>query len=392
MAKRDYYEVLGIEKSAGSDEIKRAYRKLALQYHPDRNADDPEAEAKFKEIGEAYAVLSDGDKRARYDRFGHDMPGAGGFGAGGFGGGFDPMDIFEQVFRGFGFGGMDDIFGGGRGGGRRSGRRTVRGRDMQINLALSLEDIAEGTTKTVRLNRFEKCETCEGSGAEPGSTPETCSTCGGAGEVRQVTRSFIGQVVNVTTCPTCNGTGQNITRKCRDCNGEGRAKVESKVKIGVPAGVAEGHYITMRGEGHAGPHGGPSGDLLVVFEEKEHPLFERHDENLLFDLRISIADAVLGSTVEIPTLDGSVELDIPAAIQPGTILRVKHKGLRRLQASGRGDLLVRVNPWIPQRINSDLKQTFKKMKDEEALQPPLPEEQKSFFKKMKDAIFGDSAG
>lgn len=380
MAKRDYYEVLGLERNTDSETIKKAYRKLAMQYHPDRNKGDKEAEERFKEIGEAYAILSDPDKRARYDRFGHagTSPGAEGFG----GMDVDPFEIFRNFMGGFGFG---DIFGGASGGGR--GPRSFRGRDLQVNLAVTLEEIAEGTTKKIRVNRYESCDSCKGSGEAEGKAPTTCSTCKGAGEVRQVTRSFFGQMVNVAPCPTCQGKGTVINDPCRECGGEGRSKKAGTVTITVPAGVGDGNYLTIHGEGHAGPWGGPSGDLIVVFEQKEHEHFERHNDDIVHTIRISIPEAVLGAKIEVPVLGGQAEIDIPAGVQPGKILRLRNKGIRHLNASGRGDQLVRIEVYVPEKVNGDIRGVFEQLRESEGIEPP-ERSGKSFFRKVKDHIFG----
>lgn len=385
--KRDYYEVLGVDRGADKDQIKKAYRKLAMKYHPDRNHGDTEAEARFKEIGEAYAVLTDDNKRARYDQFGHaGMSGAAG---GGFGGGMDvdPFEIFRDFMGGFGFG---DIFGGAGGGGgsRRRGPRTYRGKDLQIRMPLTLEEIAEGTKKTIRVNRFQRCDSCDGSGTKEGREPATCPTCQGTGEVKQVSRSFFGQVVNVTACPRCEGRGKVIEDPCEICGGKGRLKGASTVDVEVPAGVEEGHYLTLNEEGHVGPWGGPSGDLIVVFEQKKHDKFERNGDDILSSLRISIPEAVLGATVAVDTLDGKVEMDIPAGTQSGKVLRLKNKGIRHLRHHGRGDQLVRVDVYIPEKIHSKAKQLFSELaKLDEMI--PSKREDKSFLKKMMSAVFGE---
>ena len=383
MAKRDYYEVLGLDRGADGETIKKAYRKLAMQYHPDRNKGDAEAEERFKEIGEAYAVLADPDKRARYDRFGHaaTSPGAEGFS----GADIDPFEIFRNFMGGFGFG---DIFGGSMGGGGGGrGPRTFRGRDLQVNMGVSLEEIADGASKKIRVNRFETCDTCHGKGTRDGAEPSTCTTCKGAGEVRQVSRSFFGQMINVIPCPTCQGKGTLIDDPCSSCGGEGRRKNAGTVEIKVPAGVGDGNYLTIHGEGHAGPWGGPSGDLIVVFEQKNHEHFERHNDDILYSLRISLPEAVLGTRVEVPVLGGQAEMEIPAGVQPGKVLRLRNKGIHHLNASGRGDQLVRVDVYIPEKANSEVRELFEKMRDMDGIAPPQ-RSGKSFFRKVKDHIFG----
>ncbi len=384
MTKRDYYEVLGLERNAGVDEIKKAYRKLAMQYHPDRNTDDASAEEKFKEVGEAYAILSDPDKRAKYDRFGHAGLG-GAAGGGGFGGGIDidPMDLFSSIFGGMGFG---DIFGGATGGGGRGGRRTLKGRDLRIDLAITLEEVAEGVTKKIKVNRFERCVECGGSGALDQTAIDTCPTCKGTGEIRQMTRSLLGQMINVSTCPTCNGRGKVIKEACRDCNGDGRLKTSSTIEIDIPAGVEKGNYMTMRGEGHAGPQGGPSGDLIIVFDVKEHDHFERHGDDLLYGLNISIPEAVLGGQMEVPTLNGAVEVDIPSGTQSGRMLRLRGKGLRHLNSSSRGDLLVQVDVYIPTKLSAEERELFESLREMDGIKPPEGGD-RNIFKRMKDAFF-----
>ncbi len=387
MAKRDYYEVLGVDKKADQEEIKKSYRKLAMKYHPDRNKEDPQAEEKFKEIGEAYAVLSDPQKRTKYDRFGHDAMGAQGFGGGVH---IDPFEIFRDFMGGFsGFSGFDDLFSGGRGGGRGRRSHVNKGRDIQINLKLTLEEIATGTTKKIRVNRFKVCDECSGSGARPGSSPVKCTMCNGAGEVRQVRQSLFGQMVNITTCPTCKGTGEVVADPCHACNGQGRVKGDATVEFEVPAGVNQGNYLNLAGEGNVGPNGGPPGDLIVVFEEKRHPVFERRDNDILFELPVSIPDAVLGKKLEVPTLDGKVKIDIPPGIQPGKILRLRNKGIQHLHGSGQGDMLVKVTVWVPEKISSKERELFEQLSESEALQPPISDERKGFFHKMKAVIFGE---
>jgi molecular chaperone DnaJ len=383
MAKRDYYEVLGLDRNAGQDEIKKSYRKLAMQYHPDRNTGDASAEEKFKEIGEAYAVLSDQGKRDRYDRFGHAGVGGAAGGGGGFGGGvdIDPMDLFSSIFGGMGFG---DIFGGASGG--RGGRRTLKGRDLRVDLNITLEEVAEGVTKKINLNRHQRCVECGGSGARDRTAVDTCPTCKGAGEIRQMTRSLLGQMINVSTCPTCNGRGEVIKDACRECSGDGRLKSSSTIDIEIPAGVEKGNYMTMRGEGHAGPQGGPSGDLIIVFEIVEHDHFERHGDDLLYGLNISIPEAVLGGKLAVPTLNGVVEIEIPGGTQAGKILRLRGKGLRHLNSSGRGDLLVQVDVYIPTKLTPEDRGVFESLREMDSVKPPIGEE-RNIFKKMKDAFF-----
>lgn len=380
--RRDYYEVLGIERSADGETIKKAYRKLAMEWHPDRNADKPDAEERFKEISEAYAVLSDSEKRARYDRFGHVGAGAGGFGGAGMD--IDPFEIFRSFMGGFGFG---DIFGGPAGSSGGRGPRTYRGKDLQIRMPLTLEEIAEGVSKKIKVQRFESCSVCEGSGAKEGTEPETCPTCKGAGEVQQVTRSFIGQVVNITVCSECRGRGKIIRDTCDHCRGEGRVRNHATLEIKVPEGVRDGNYMTLHGEGHAGPWNGPSGDLAVVFEEKEHEHFERHEDDILYSMSISVPEAVLGAEVDVPTLNGPLTLEIPPGVQPGKVLRMRGKGIPHLNERGSGDQLVQVNVYIPEKPSAEAKQLFEKLSGEEGVEPKK-RGQKGFFRKVRDTFFG----
>lgn len=388
MSKRDYYEILGVGKDASEAEMKKAYRKLAMKYHPDRNKGDASAEEKFKEAAEAYEVLRDPQKKARYDQFGH----AGVNGQGGFGGGveFDVEDIFSRfgdIFGGGFFG--EDIFGGGRSR-SRGGRRQpgTPGSDMKIRMPLTLEEIAFGTEKTLKIKKQITCATCDGSGAASNSDFETCGTCNGMGEVRQVTRTMLGQMVNVQACPTCQGEGRIIKNKCKACNGEGREKGEETIKVSIPSGVSNGNYITLRGQGNAGRRGGQSGDLIVLIEEKEHEDFIREGNNIYYDLGLSIPDAILGSEQEVPTLKGKAKLKIDAGTQPGKLLRMRGKGIIGLNNSGEGDQFVRVNVYMPKDLTSEEKKAIESLKDSENFDASnQTKEEKSFFSKMKD-VFG----
>ncbi len=383
MANKDYYDILGVARDADNDTIKKAYRKLAMKYHPDRNTDGPDAEEKFKEIGKAYAALSDENQRAKYDRFGE--AGLGG-GAGGYQGmEVDPFEIFRSFMGGFGF---DDIFGGGGGGGGGGRSRTHKGRDIQINLKLTLEEIAEGVNKKIRVSKYKNCDSCDGDGSEPGSSPRQCPTCKGRGEVRQVTRTILGQMVNIQACQTCGGLGTQITDPCKVCDGEGRSRGDGEVEIEIPAGVSEGNYLTVQGEGHAAGRGGIPGDLIVVFEEKKHDFFERSGDDIYFDLNVSIPEAVLGVTVEVPTLGGKARLDIQAGVQPNSVLRLRGKGIQHLKGRGRGDQMVRIHVWIPKQISEDDRKLFDQLADSEALVPPVGDHDKSFFRKIKNTLFG----
>ena len=335
MSKRDYYEVLGLSKDASAEEIKKAYRKLAIKYHPDKNQGDKTAEEKFKEIAEAYAVLGDEQKRAKYDRFGHDAERMGGFGGGdpfGFGGGIDLLEALRQ-FMEQGFGGFGDIFGGGRSGGsRRSSRR--KGGDLQIRLKLDLEEIATGTAKKIKVNKKINCDTCNGSGSAKYSKTVTCPMCKGSGEVRNVSQSLFGQFVNISTCQRCSGEGQIIENPCHSCNGEGRINGAKTIEVNIPAGVKTGNYIPLNGEGHAGLRNGPPGDLIVHIEEKPHKIFDRRGDDVILVLPVSFPDAALGASIEIPTLTGKAKLSVAPGTQSGKILRMRSKGIPHLNGAG----------------------------------------------------------
>jgi molecular chaperone DnaJ len=388
-AERDYYEILGVPRTATPDEIKKAYRKKALAFHPDRNPGDAEAEASFKEAAEAYEVLSDADKRARYDRFGRaGLGGAAGPGPGGFA---DISDIFSAFSDIFGGGSQfDDVFGRQRG--RRRGGRP--GTDLRVRLALSLEEIAEGTERQLKLRKFVPCEPCAGTGAEdPEGGFQTCPTCGGAGEVRQVSNSFFGQFVNVAPCPTCDGEGRVVEEKCRVCAGEGRVKGEETVDVEVPAGVAGGHYLQIRGAGNAGVRGGPAGNLRVEIDERPHEHFTRDGLDVVHDLYLSFPDAALGTEATVPTLKGRATLQIDAGIQAGRVLRMRGRGLPEVGGGRRGDQMVRVHVWTPQDLPSSLRAALERLRDEPALQPqPKAEDRKGFFSRVRDAFTGQGTG
>lgn len=354
MVEKDYYEILGVRRDASSEEIKKAYRKLALKYHPDRNPGDKEAEEKFKEAAEAYEVLSNPEKRRIYDQYGH-----AGLKGGGFGGGFTDFDLSDAL-RTFmeGFGDLGDLFGFGR---HRGSPGPEQGSDLQIRIAVTLEEVAKGVEKKVRVKKLVSCEACGGTGVAEGYGAQTCPTCHGSGQVRQVSRSIFGQFVNITTCPTCRGEGKVIANPCPACRGEGRVRGEQMLTIHIPAGVATGNYLTLRGEGNVGPRNGPAGDLIVVIEEKEHPIFERHGEDILYNLPIGYSQLVLGTEVEVPTLDGKVKFKIPPGTQSGKVFRLRGKGIPRLHGYGRGDQLVRVQLVTPEKVSSEERKLLEKL-------------------------------
>jgi molecular chaperone DnaJ len=384
MARRDYYQVLGIDRDAEDDEIKKAYRKLAVKYHPDKNPGDKSAEESFKEATEAYEILKDPQKRGIYDQYGHEGLRGGGFGGGfnGFGG-FDLSDALRAFMRDFGgFGGLDDLFGFGSSRSERTGPR--RGQDLQVKLELTLEEISRGVEKTLKVKRFVSCESCKGSGAEPGTKPARCPTCAGQGQVRRVSKTLFGQFVNVQSCPNCGGTGQVIESRCHNCGGSGLEKASTKIKVKIPAGVAAGNYLTVRGSGNFGPNGGPPGDVLVVIDEKEHEYFTRRGDDVIFELPISISQAVLGAEIDIPTLDGGSSLKIPSSTQSGKIFLMKNKGIPHLNSYGRGSQLVRVVVWTPTRLSDEEKDLFRQIAERQGEKPPKPS--KSFFDKLRQTL------
>jgi molecular chaperone DnaJ len=370
MTKRDYYEVLGVDRNTSTDDIKKAYRKLALKYHPDRNPGDKEAEENFKEATEAYEVLRDKEKRAQYDQFGHTgFAGAGAGGYGGFSGGFDLSDALRAFMRDFGgFGGFDDLFGAGRNGRRRGSVR--RGNDLQVRLQLTIHEIAGGVKKKIKVSKLIPCETCGGSGAKGGSSRMTCSACNGSGEIRQVSRSLFGQFVNITTCPTCGGEGSVVKDPCPSCKGDGRVKGNKSIEVQIPAGVATGNYITLEGQGDSGPRGGVPGDLIIVIEELEDDLFERHGDDIVCDMPVSFTQLALGAKVEIPTLEGKAALKIPPGTHSHKIFRLKGKGIPHLRSNRRGDQLVRLVAWTPQKLDADERRAFEELQRQIKKKPP----------------------
>ena len=362
MAKRDYYEILGVSKTASDDELKKAYRKLAMKYHPDRNPDDKEAEKKFKEAAEAYDVLSDSQKRAKYDKFGHEgMHGGQDFH--GFSNANDIFSHFSDIFGGGSGGGsiFDDIFGGGSSHGRRQHATGTPGKDLKVTLKLTLEEIASGTTKKIKLKKYKTCPTCNGTGAKNSASYQTCSVCNGAGEVKQVSRSMFGQFVNIAPCSNCGGTGKIITAPCTTCKGDGRIHDESTIKVNIPAGVSDNSYMTLRGEGNAGKNGGPAGDIIVVFKELTHDYFIRDNDNIIYDLYISYPEAVLGTEVEIPTLTGRAKLKIEPGTESGKFLKMREKGIQHLNRHGAGDQLVKINIHVPRKVTSKEKELLKEL-------------------------------
>ncbi|MGB8317644.1 MAG: molecular chaperone DnaJ [Ignavibacteriaceae bacterium] len=359
MAKRDYYEVLGVDRNATKDDLKKAYRKLAMQYHPDRNPDNKEAEEKFKEAAEAYEILSDDDKKARYDRFGHEGVRGSGFGSQGFSDINDIFSHFSDIFGGASI--FDDFFGGGQRRTRSRGARGVAGSDLKVSLKLTLEEIAEGTTKKIKIKKQVKCDECNGTGAEAGTSTKTCPVCQGTGEIKTISRSVFGQFVNITTCNNCNGEGSVVDTPCKKCMGDGRILDDSFININVPAGVHEGSYMTMRDEGNSGKRGGPSGDVIVIFQEAPHEYFMREGDDIVFDLHVNFPDAALGSEVEIPTLNGKAVLKIDPGTQPGKLLKMRHKGIKHLNHTGSGDQIVRINVDIPKKLNAKEKELLKEL-------------------------------
>jgi len=351
--KRDYYEILGVSRTATVEEIKKAYRKLAMQYHPDRNPGDKEAEEKFREAAEAYEVLNNEEKRRLYDQYGHD-----GLRGGGFSGGFTDFDLSDAL-RTFmqGFGGFEDFFGMGHG----RERGAQKGTDLQVHLRLTLEEIASGVEKKIRVKKYIVCDACKGTGARGGTGVKTCPVCHGAGEVRQVSRSIFGQFVNITTCPNCQGEGTIVEDPCPVCRGDGRIRGEATVTVKIPAGVSTGNYLTLRGEGNVGKRGGPAGDLFVIIEEKDHGLFERHGDDVLYELKVGFSQLVLGDEIEVPTLTGKVMLKIPKGTQASKVFRLKGKGIPHLNHYGTGDELVRIRVETPKELSKEEKELFKKL-------------------------------
>ncbi len=374
--KRDYYEVLEVTKTATSEEIKKAYRKKAIQYHPDKNPGDKEAEERFKEAAEAYEILSDEQKRAKYDRYGHQAPG--GFGASG---GFSMDDIFSQ---------FGDIFGGHFGGfggfGGQRGPRVNRGSDLRVKVKLTLQDVAKGVEKKIKVKKFVACSHCHGTGADNGTAYETCSTCKGSGTTIRVVNTMLGQMQTQSTCQTCGGEGKVITKKCSHCSGEGIVREEEVITLNIPAGVAEGMQLSMSGKGNAARHGGVNGDLLILVEEEQDPELFRDDNDVIYNLLLNFSTACLGGEVVIPTIDGKAKINIEAGTQPGTVLRLKNKGLPSINRYGTGDLLINISIYVPETLNDDEKKTIKELDKADNFKPSKGIKDKIFshFRKMFD--------
>ncbi|WP_010247851.1 molecular chaperone DnaJ [Acetivibrio cellulolyticus] len=377
--KRDYYEVLGVDKSASDADIKKAYRKMAKQYHPDMNPGNKEAEAKFKEANEAYEVLSDSQKRAQYDQFGH-----AGFEQGGFGGGFNGDfgdfggfgDIFETIFGGSGFGGRSSS--------TKARRGPQKGADLKTSVDISFEEAAFGVEKEISINRMEVCEKCEGSGAKPGTQPSTCQHCNGTGQIQYKQRTPFGQFVNIKTCDVCHGEGKVITSPCEACNGKGRIRKPKKMKVNIPAGIDDGQTISLRGEGEPGSKGGPGGDLYISIRVKPHAIFQRQGNDVVCEMPITFVQAALGTELEVPTLDGKVKYTVPEGTQTGSVFRLKGKGIPFLRGNGRGDQYVKVQVEVPTKLNDKQKSILKDFA--ELSGDEVHEQRKSFFEKVKDAF------
>jgi molecular chaperone DnaJ len=388
MAKRDYYEVLGVDRNADDAAIKKAYRKLALKYHPDRNKDNPEAEEKFKELAEAYEVISDPEKRRTYDRYGHEglnqTFGQGGFQWDNFSHASDFEDIFASFFGGGG-GGFGDVFGGGQR--RGGGMGSAQGHDARVSLTLTLEEIAQGVEKKIRLRRVQTpCSTCHGSGTKGGSRPSTCLVCGGAGQVRRNTGGFFN-MVTVATCERCGGSGQIISDPCTTCHGSGLTEEAQTVPVQIPAGVEHGTTIRVRGKGHHGPNGGPPGNLLIEVNVEDHEQFTRHGDDIIYELPIGFSQAALGAHVKVPTLDGDVRVTIPEGTQSGKVLRLRGKGVPHLNSYGNGDMLVRIHVWTPVKLNSEEREMFEQLAHLEEASTGPPAGGKSFFEQMREIFY-----
>ena len=372
MAKRDFYEILGVNKGSSADEIKKAYRQMAIKFHPDKNPGDKAAEDKFKEAAEAYEVLSDEEKKARYDRFGHQGAGANARGGEAH---MNMDDIFSQFGDVFGEGGgspFESFFGGSRGGRRQAG---VRGNDARIKVKMTLQEVAAGAEKKIKYKRMKVAD---------GLTFKTCTTCNGAGQVRRVTQTFLGQMATTNACPLCHGSGKTVDKRPAGAGPDGLIPIEDVVTIKIPAGVADGMQLSMSGKGNAGPGGGPSGDLIILIEETEDPILKRDGTNIVFDLHITFADAALGTSIEVPTVDGKVKMKIDAGTQGGKILRLRGKGIPEINTSSRGDQLIHINIWTPQKLTADEKVLLEKLKDSDNFKPQPNKNDKGFFERMRE--------
>lgn len=382
--KRDYYEVLEVPRNASAEEIKKAYRKKAIQYHPDKNPGDKASEEKFKEAAEAYEVLSDENKRARYDQFGH--AGVGGSASSGFGGGGMSMD---DIFSQFGdiFGGHFGGFGGFGGfGSSQRGRRVNRGSDLRVKVKLTLKEILNGVEKKIKVKKYVSCSHCDGNGSENGNSVSTCTTCNGSGVVTRVANTILGQMQTSSTCPTCNGDGKTITKKCSNCNGEGIVREEEVISIKIPAGVAEGMQLSMSGKGNAARRGGVNGDLLIVIEEEEDPNLIRDENDVIYNLFLSFPTAALGGTVEVPTIDGIAKVKIDPGTQPGKVLRLRNKGLPTVNGYGKGDQLIHVNVYVPENLSAKERKQMEEFEKSESFSPSATARKSVFnkFRKMFD--------
>lgn len=377
----DYYERLGVARDADVSDIKKAYRRLAMEYHPDRN-DSPDAEERFREVTEAYEVLRDPEQRSLYDRYGEAGVRRGAGAPGGFGS-FDFADAFEVFMREFGgMSGLGDLFGRGR-----HSRGPRRGSDLRMRMSVSLEEAARGVQRSVKVKVLDPCESCGGSGAESGTRPERCATCGGAGQVRQVQRSMLGQFVSVRPCPVCGGAGETIASPCSTCSGDGRRKVERLIELEIPAGVSTDDYLKLSGRGNAGALGGPRGDILVLVDVEPDPAFERHGDDLVTNLAITMSQAALGDEVDVRTIiDGTARLKVPAGIQSGQALRLRGKGMPRLRESGRGDHIVRVLVWTPEKLSKQQRELFEQLRAVETPAPEAETEEPGFWERVKRAF------
>jgi molecular chaperone DnaJ len=384
MSKRDFYEVLEVPQSASDAEIKKAYRKKAIKFHPDKNPDDKESEEKFKEAAEAYEILSNPQKKSRYDQYGHAgvSGAAGGAGAGGFGGGMSMDDIFSNFGDIFG-----SAFGGGFGGGGGRRRRVNKGSNLRVKVRLNLQEIANGVEKKIKVSKYIDCQPCRGSGAE-GSGTTTCPTCNGSGQVTRIANTFLGQMQTASTCPQCSGEGEIIKNKCNSCEGHGIVKGDEVISLNLPAGVTEGMQLSVSGKGNAGARGGVPGDLIVLIEEIPHEELIRDGSNLIYDAYVSVPDAALGTTIEIPTVDGKARIKVQSGTQSGRILRLKGKGLPNVNAYGKGDLLINVNVWTPKSLSKEEKSILEKLKTSENFIPNPSSKDKSLFSRMKEYFEG----